>query len=760
MPRFRPVILAALALFAAQAWGQPPGGPPGIGYLYPSGARQGTTVRVTAGGQNLGGASSVIVVGAGVRVSVVEYVRALNNGQLGDIAKHIRALAKKRMAEAGMPGQALSPRRDGKEDKAEEELPALPDHPLLRGLETMSLKELDELRKKLFDPKRQQNAQIADQVIMDVTVDVDAVPGYRELRIVTGEGLTNPLWFQVSDSPEALEQEPNEPTAPVQPALQLPVVLNGQIMPGDVDRFRFAARKRQKLVLEAQARRLIPYLADAVPGWFQATLALFDAKGREVAFTDDYRFNPDPVMMYEVPEDGEYSVEIRDSIYRGREDFVYRISVGEHPFITSIFPLGARAGSQAVVSATGWNLPWDSVVLDTAPGVESVRVGAWQCGAGVSNPVSYQVSDLPEIDESGAANAAPACIINGRIERPGERDTFQFVGQRDHTVVVEVYARRLGSPLDALLRITDETGKVLAVNDDWEDKSTGLVTHHADSRVSFTPPKDGTYRAVLADAQSHGGPEYAYRLHIGPPKPDFALRIAPSSVTISAGRSAPVCVYALRQDGFEGEIDLALVGAPFGLTLSGGRIPAGCDKVRMTVNASRELQGSQIALQFAGSAQVDGQILTRLAVPSQDMMQAFAYRHLVPSQAMVAYVNPARRFAPTIALASAEPLRIPPGGSAAVRVSVPAGPALQNLHVDLSEPPEGLSVQEVKRLNNGLELVLKTDSNKLKTGARDNLILEAFAEVELQAPGGQGKRQKRRFSLGYLPAVPFEVTDK
>lgn len=95
-----------------------------------------------------------------------------------------------------------------------------------------------------------------------------------------------------------------------------------------------------------------------------------------------------------------------------------------------------------------------------------------------------------------------------------------------------------------------------------------------------------------------------------------------------------------------------------------------------------------------------------------------------------------------------------------MRVSVPAGPALQNLHVDLSEPPEGLSVQEVKRLNNGLELVLKTDSNKLKTGARDNLILEAFAEVELQAPGGQGKRQKRRFSLGYLPAVPFEVTDK
>ncbi|NSW56979.1 MAG: hypothetical protein HPY44_13290 [Armatimonadetes bacterium] len=758
MQRFRPVILGAMALFAAHAWGQPPGGPPGIGYLYPAGAQQGTTVRVTAGGQNLRGASSVIVVGTGVRVSVVEYVRALNNGQLGDIAKHIRALVKKRMAEAGIPVQNLPPRRDGTEDKPEEELPELPDHPLLRGLETKSLKELDELRRKLFDPKRQQNAQIADQVIMDVTVDADAPPGYRELRIVTGEGLTNPLWFQVGNAPEALEQEPNEPGAPAQTALALPVVLNGQIMPGDVDRFRFSAREGQRLVIEAQARRLIPYLADAVPGWFQATLALFDAAGREVAFTDDYRFNPDPVIMYEVPRDGEYCVEIRDSIYRGREDFVYRISLGEHPFITSIFPLGARVGTQTVVSAQGWNLPWDSVVLDTAPGIETVRVGAWQCGGGVSNPVPYQVSDLPEIEESSAANAKPPCIINGRIEKPGERDAFRFNATRGETVVVEVYARRLGSPLDSLLRITNNAGHVLALNDDHEDKSTGLITHHADSRVSFTPTEDGTYCAVLADAQSHGGSEYGYRLHIGPPKPRFSLRIAPASVTINAGRSAPVCVYALREDGFDGAIDLALMGAPPALTLSGGRIPAGCDRVRMTLDAAFELQGSQFVLQVAGSAQIGGKMITVPAIPSQDMMQAFAYRHLVPSQAMVGHVNPTRRFAPPIALAGAGPLRIPAGGNAAVHVIIPAGPALQSIQVDLSEPPDGLSVQEVKRRNNGLELVVRADGEKLKTGTTGNLILEAFAEVELQAPGGQGKKQKRRFSLGYLPAVPFEVT--
>ena len=75
---------------------------------------------------------------------------------------------------------------------------------------------------------------------------------------------------------------------------------------------------------------MIPYLADAVPGWFQATLTLRDAKGKEVAYTDDFRFNPDPIITYTIPADGEYLLEIKDSIYRGREDFVYRIAVSLH----------------------------------------------------------------------------------------------------------------------------------------------------------------------------------------------------------------------------------------------------------------------------------------------------------------------------------------------------------------------------------------------------------------------------------------------
>ena len=63
-----------------------------------------------------------------------------------------------------------------------------------------------------------------------------------------------------------------------------------------------------------------------------------------MAYCDDYRFKPDPVIFFTVPQDGAYVANVTDAIYRGREDFVYRLTIGEMPFLTSIFPLGAKAG--------------------------------------------------------------------------------------------------------------------------------------------------------------------------------------------------------------------------------------------------------------------------------------------------------------------------------------------------------------------------------------------------------------------------------
>ena len=47
----------------------------------------------------------------------------------------------------------------------------------------------------------------------------------------------------------------------------------------------FPGQQGQRLVISAKARDLVPYVADGVPGWFQAVLRLYDAGGKELATT-------------------------------------------------------------------------------------------------------------------------------------------------------------------------------------------------------------------------------------------------------------------------------------------------------------------------------------------------------------------------------------------------------------------------------------------------------------------------------------------
>jgi hypothetical protein len=765
------LLLTVAVVFVANAWGQPSKREPHIGYLYPAGAQQGSSIQILAGGQFLNGASNAYVSGEGVHVKVIQYAKPLNNKDLQTLRARVAQLIKQRQQASFQEDLGLPPTKNdkaaqgaAKPDAAAAQAEDLPDHPLLRNLDRMSLRELQHWLAQFAKARMQPNPQLGEMVVIEVAIDAGAPPGDRELRIGATAGLTNPLRFQVGSLPEVAEQEPNDQkTSGVQP-VDLPVMLNGQILPGDVDRFRFRARQGQKLVMEVQARRLIPYLADAVPGWFQATLALYDAKGKEVAFADDYRFDPDPVLFYEVPRDGEYDLEIRDSIFRGREDFVYRIAVGEQPFITHIFPLGGRTGARTTVSISGWNLAEKKLALDTGPGGGAIRQTALCQGKCLSNCVSYAVDTLPGCDEDEKNNDLKHAqrislprIVNGRIDQPDDVDVFRFKGSAGDGVVAEVYARRLNSPLDSLLQLIDESGRVLEWNDDHEDKEAGLLTHQADSYLRTRLPENGVYYVQLTDAQHDGGEEYAYRLRIGPPRPDFALRLTPSSLSVPAGRSVPVTVHVSRKDGFDGDIEVALTDAPAGFKLDGGRIPGDRDSIRMTLTAPREPLDQPAVLHLEGRAQIAGQAVIHGVVPAEYMMQAFAYMHLAPWQELMAAVTGARRPAPLIELASETPIQIPGGGTGQVQIRIPKGPMLEGVTLILSDPPKGITLQDTVFVPGVVTVILKAEGEAAKPGYADNLIIEASREVERKQQDAKAAKQKQRVSLGILPAIPFEI---
>jgi len=112
----RRLLLVALILSAATAWGQSSTNQPQIGYLYPSGGQQGTVVQITAGGQFLRGADEVYVSGEGVRASVVQYIRPLRNLQSEQrqlLQSRLKEVRQMRLAELSgkRPGRAVATKR-------------------------------------------------------------------------------------------------------------------------------------------------------------------------------------------------------------------------------------------------------------------------------------------------------------------------------------------------------------------------------------------------------------------------------------------------------------------------------------------------------------------------------------------------------------------------------------------------------------------------------------------------------------------------
>ena len=816
MSKFRTSGFVLLVMCIATAQGETIRREPHIGYLYPGGGQRGTVVRIIAGGQFLNGAADVYISGEGINASVVKYykVNMFNNKDQRELVQQKLAEVRlKRFKELGITpprsqvrgkakakpttsNKAATPKKTttsketttAKSEKtpANKQIIGMPSHPLLVDIDNKSLKELAHIKDILFFPRRmiQPNRQIAESVVIDITIDPDAKPGNREIRIKTPTGLTNPMVFQVATLPEVRELEPNDDQAypkilsmaslPKEKPLRLPTVLNGQIMPGDVDRFRFKGQKGQKLVMEAHARSLIPYLSDAVPGWFQATLTLYDDKNNEVAFVDDYRFNPDPVLFYEIPRSGEYELEIRDSIYRGREDFVYRIAISEQPFVTQVFPLGGREHSRASISIDGWNMQRTQLPLDAQSKNNSSNIQrtTYDGGKLPSNPIIYAVDTIAETTETESNNtpkqAQPVTlpiIVNGRIDQPGDTDMFKFSGRRGKKVVAEVYGRRLNSPVDSLLRLTKADGTTVKFNDDYIVKdgylhkdTGGLTTHHADSYIMAELPENGTYYVHLADSQNQGGKAYGYRLRIAEPKGEFTLRVTPSSLYTYAGGTVSMRVHVLRKDGFDGQIKVALKDPPAGFSIQGSAIPEGCDQIRITLAIAPKVPVKPYLLELQGTALIAGRTVTHTAMPAENMMQAFLYRHLVPSQQLLIDVQKKKWPQPFFKLIGDGPVRIASGDSARVRLKMGKDKVLNNIKLELNQPPKGLTLHDVKAKDGTLSFELKADEELKATGFKGNVIVEGFRKYTPKKKVNNKKAPPSRLiSLDFLPAIPIEI---
>ena len=451
-----------------------------------------------------------------------------------------------------------------------------------------------------------------DEKKMRVSVMVagDAALGPREIRVVTPDGVSNPLIVNVGFLPELAEAPPNNATNQAQ-VIELPAAINGVIREAaESDFYRFKARKGERLIFDLVAFRAGSPL--------DSSLALLDASGKELARSEDAN-GLDSLIDFSVPEDGEYLLSVRDFRYQGGKDFKYRIASGELPYLDSIFPLGGQRGKAVEVALQGRSL--DGLekmklrIESSAPlGQQEIRANT---AKGFSNPILFEVSDVPEFAESEPnndstnANTVNAPVaINGRISGDKDVDQFKFKAEKGQQLILEVVASRFGSPLDALMTLTDAAGKTMQENDD----AAG-----ADARLEQNFGEAGDYIVRVRDLLGRNGEDFGYRLSVRPSRPDFRVTFAPDVPRINRGSGTVVTVDVQRQGGFGGPVEARLENLPHGVSAQPLLVPPDNAVSPMVVlHASEDAPLGVHKIRLVANGVINGQTAAREGKPQSN----------------------------------------------------------------------------------------------------------------------------------------------
>ncbi|MDX1932530.1 MAG: pre-peptidase C-terminal domain-containing protein [Capsulimonadales bacterium] len=531
---------------------------PRIAALFPAGAKAGETVEVAMRGGNLNGAKSLIVTGApGITAELMAA-----GGAVDESAKPLFEAKCTSCHEARSPAnRSLTP----------DQWAATVDRMIRARGAAIEKGDRDKIVGYLQALAR------AGQVTAKFTIAPDAVPGLREVRLVTGRGASSAYLFEVGSLPEITAAEPNSKPEEAQ-KVTLPTVVNGVLTgASEKDFFTFAAKKGERLIFNLKSFRL----NEQSQFFFNPALYLYDAGGKELAKNTGRlgTYGLDPLVDWTASADGTYTLLVRDLLWKGSPSSVYRLTMGPVPYDVVLSPEGTARPGETVPARV---LADVTAMPGTPTGPVPVRVPE---GADGVTWVATPLGDAPLLvrnvpNSSGpVAPAAPPvalpALFSGRIEQAGAVNTFRVKADRANTYL-DVYARRIGSPLRPKVTIKNAQGN--PVNGGEGDGENEL-------RIYNAFPAPGEYTVEVTDADGRGGPSFVYSWEALNGAPDIALTALPDALNIPVGGSLPVLVRVTRRENLRGPIKVRFSGLPPGVTQTDAVLPPDDDKVMIVLTA-------------------------------------------------------------------------------------------------------------------------------------------------------------------------------
>jgi hypothetical protein len=99
-----------------------------------------------------------------------------------------------------------------------------------------------------------------------------------------------------------------------------------------------------------------------------------------------------------------------------------------------------------------------------------------------------------------------------------DNDYLKFTAKKGQALDVNVFARRLRSPLDPVMSVQGATGGQVGQSDD-------IGQGNPDSYVRLNVPSDGEYAVRVRDHLRGAGEQYVYRVEVTPVQPAITMTI-------------------------------------------------------------------------------------------------------------------------------------------------------------------------------------------------------------------------------------------
>jgi hypothetical protein len=453
-----------------------------------------------------------------------------------------------------------------------------------------------------------------------IKVPADARLGEHLLRISTVSGLSDLRLFFVSPFPLVEEQEVKEEPNKKQP-IALGTTVYGRTQGEDQDHFEVEVKKGERLTAEVIGARL------QTQSIYDSYLTIEKPDGTPLAEVDDDAFTrQDPVVSVIVPEDGKYTITIKDATNSGPGECHYLLHIGSFPRPVAVYPPGGPVGEELKVKLIGdARGPIEQTVKLPPEPDERFEIFA-NDGQTAPQPNYIRVSKMANVLEVEPNNvwneATPAGTVpfaaNGIIEKAKDADFFKFTAIKGQDYDLTVYARRLRSPLDPVLVIHDAKGGGIASNDD---------AGGPDSYLRWKAPADGDFYFQVYDQLLRGGPDFTYRVEIKQVAPRLTTWLPEMVINSSQERRAVVVpkgnryasLVRIKRWDLGGDVKLEPAGLPVGVNVSAPIVDKTVDTVAMVFEAAPD------AAPAAGVFVIN----PSLTEPPKDTMVAGAVEHEV-----------------------------------------------------------------------------------------------------------------------------------